>query len=67
MKSFSVVEDLDVIEDGLPDLSGRQIFSEIDFGFQCSEERFSNCVIEAVTFFAHALSELVSPEHASEF
>lgn len=33
VKSFSVVENLNVIEDGLPDLSGGQIFCEFDFRF----------------------------------
>ena len=67
MKSFSVVENLDVIKDQFTDGGCRHVPGAINFGFEYSEEGLSDSIVETVTFLAHALAELLPPQKTPEF
>ncbi|MEZ4536719.1 MAG: hypothetical protein R3D26_17225 [Cyanobacteriota/Melainabacteria group bacterium] len=67
MKSFPVVEDFYVIEDREPNFASRKFSGVIDLSLHNSEKRFGDSIVKTVTFPAHALPELVPPEHPPEF
>ena len=66
METLSVVEDFDVVEDGLFSYLAGWVFFMIDaFGFQGVEKALGNGVVPAVTFTAHALFDVILLEQFS--
>lgn len=56
MQSYSVVESVDVIDDGSRGLFVGLVFVPVDLlDFEASEEAFHRRVVVAISFAAHAL------------
>jgi len=67
VKSFSVVEDFILIEDREPNFASRKFSGVIDLSLHNPKRRLGDSIVKTVTFPAHALPELVPPEHPPEF
>ena len=67
MHPSSVVEDLDVLEDGCSSVSSSAIdVTTNQFLLECGKEALSYSVVVAIAFGTHALFHSIAPQTASE-